>query len=464
MKKINYLKKNAIFIISGLVILFFFLIRIYALLASSPVGFDESAEGYIVQEMINGKVIYKNLFDHKSPLTHYPVILIFYLFGSSGFSLHLLGFIYDVLLLLLLFFIGKKFIGKNYAMIGCAIAAVFLFRSDLTGESPMTLFGLVGFYFYYIYLSNKKIINFFYSGIFTGISIWFKQTGVLFFFILLAHQIFLKYQKKNTELLKNILMLSLGILIISLPLLSYFIVHAGFYSFFYYIFIFNLKFSGSVSRIFIVGKFLLLALGLFGLLVPLICYNWENKKKEIHSLLLIYFIIFVLFFILSQEVFSQHLIQIVPFFSLFVAASLRFVKKREINKIFSILLILFFMSSMLSFLNEFVRQDFDQKTIITEIKNIIPEKSEIFSDNPIYLFLGGYLTNYKTFLLAPSVASVFDFSDFCDYIKSIDFLILTHRKKYLNEYNLKCVTDNFEIIKKFDDVGESYVEVWKKIN
>jgi len=63
-----------------------------------------------------------------------------------------------------------------------------------------------------------------------------------------------------------------------------------------------------------------------------------------------------------------------------------------------------------------------------------------------------------------SIVSVFDFSDFCDYSSKLDYIIFTHRKKYLGEENIECIKQKFVLQKRFENIGESYVEIWRRKN
>lgn len=178
-----------------------------------------------------------------------------------------------------------------------------------------------------------------------------------------------------------------------------------------------------------------------------------------------YFIILFLFFLINKEIFSQHLFQAAPLVAIAAVYSLSKIKSKNLEKIGSILIILFFLILVLTFLEGFVRiENNSQSQLISGIKRIVPDNSEVFSDNPIYSFLGGYEPKYKVFYLAPSIASVFDFSDFCEYAKSADYLILTHRKVYLGGENLDCIETNFKLEKKFENADEYFVEVWKNKN
>ncbi len=459
----NIFIKNLTLIISVFVLIFVLSFKIY-LIFSQPPGFDTGALSYIAKEINNGKLPYIDLFDHKPPLTYYSLALFFKLFGESIISTNVFSFFIGVILLISIFIVTKLMLSYKLAIISTAISSVFFITNIPAMEIPMIIFGLWGVYFYLSHLNKEKPILLLLSGIFIGFSIWFKQPGIIFFISILTHQIYL-YHKKH-ELFKNILrnniLIILGIIVISIPLLSYFLYTIGFSKFFYSIITFNILFTGSSSKILVIGKLFLLIISMFGLLIPFIFIK-QGKEKKLESFFINYFIIMLIFLVLSKEIFEQHLFQFIPFISIYVVYSFSYIKNKELNKILSVLIIIFFIYSSLTFLNEFIKNRSNSpETIIEQINLLIPKNSEVFSDNPIYYFLGNYENNYKLFFIAPSVVSVFDLTDFCKFSKMQDYLILTHRKKFLGEENLECIKENFQLEKKFDNIGESFVEIWAK--
>lgn len=438
------------------------------LLFYEPIGFDEAGLGFIADQINRGFSPYVDFFDHKPPLNYYPLSGFFKIFGSSVFSVHLFSLIIFLIFLISVFFGIKILIGFRSAIFSSAIASIMFLSNSLTNELPMTLFGFWSIFFYLIFLKKNKPLNLFFSGIFIAFSIWFKQPGVIFFFAIFFHQIYLLI-KKNIDLrifFKNNLLLILGSLIISVPFLSFSITKFGWSNFFFAIIKFNLLFSGSTSRIFSVGKLFLLILTFFNFLIVFWFFNKKMFKKEI-IFLKVSLIITLIFLLLNQEIFEQHLIQLIPLFLFIVSYSVKYEKKTEIKKIFFVLIFLFLLFSLLIFLNNFIRSDYslyDQQKDSVKIGSITNNSKNIFSDTPVYSFPGKFNEGYFIFYLAPSTGSVFKMDDLCEYLLKKDYLVLSSRQKYLSETNSKCIRENFIIETNFSDHRGEEIEVWKKVN
>ena len=149
---------------------------------NSPLGFDEAGIVYIAKEISQGKALYLDYFDHKPPLMHYLLALIYSIIPISTFAIKLLAFIFDTALLGTIFLVSKKLIDKNYAFLASALYGVYNLSLSLNTEIIMTILGLWAFFFYIKALESDKIDNFnlFTSGIFIAIAIWFKQSALFF--------------------------------------------------------------------------------------------------------------------------------------------------------------------------------------------------------------------------------------------------------------------------------------------
>jgi len=453
-------KFNLLTILSVAVLAFCIIINMYEI-SNRQLGFDDAGMSYISKEINNGKLLYSEIFDHKPPLNFYPLSIMFLFLGVKPFTTNLLAFIYSALFIIISFFIFKKLADYKSGIIGAALSAILILNYGLTNEVPMTLFGFLGIFFYILYLENGKIGNLPIAGIFIGIGAWFKQPAVIFLGAIILHQIYTYWKGQKTVLIKNILLSILGFLLSFLPLTAVFSFYLGFKNMFYSLIIFNMQFSGSASRIVSIGKLFFLLFSIFSFLIPSLFIKWE-KKRELKEFLVIGILITILFFILNKEIFEQHLIQLIPFILALCILSIRY-GEGKFNQILYVLLIIFFINSILVFAEGFARAEITGKPeIASELRSLIPEGSKVFSDNPVYLILSNSSTDYKIFYLAPSISSVFDLSDFCSYSKQLSYIILTHRKKYLGQENLDCIGENFVLLKKFENIGESYVEIWKK--
>lgn len=439
------------------------------LIINSNLGFNEATYKYGADGILEGKLPYKDFFDHKPPLIYYSLAFFFKIFGSSVQNMHILALIFDLALLILIFFIGKKLFNTEAALYSSALYSLLINFIYYDTEIPMAIFGLLGVFLYLYSLEKNKFLLLF-SGIFLALSVWFKQPGILFFIAVLVHIIFLIYKKemKLKDSIKKLYLIIAGALIVSLPLLSFFIYSVGFKTFFYNIITFNAEFSGSTSRLLQIGKFFKILISQLGILLAIIIFSFKTiiKEKYPHKnkLFIIISILILLFILSNKEIFFSHLIQLLPFVIFLTAFSL-IIEKNRIRKLIILLLIFFMISQAfisLEYVARNVRGDVyeQQKIVVSYLNENVT--GNIFSDSPMYYTLANKTCSYKVCFLAPSVASVFSFDDFCWFSETQDYLALTHRKKYLGEKNLACIENNFTMIKKFDNVDESYVEIWKK--
>lgn len=463
--------KYIIYAIPLAVIFFMICLKVF-LVFQAGLGFDEAAYMNIAAGIGKGAPPYLNSFDHKSPFIYYSLFIFFKIFGTSIVNMHILSLIFDLILLLVIFFVSKKYYNLEVAVYAAALYSVFINFISYDTEIPMALFGLLGIFFYLLFFEKEKYCYLFVSGIFLAISVWFKQPGIFFFLAVLIHQVYLFFRRETTkrQFLKNIYFVISGAVILSLPILSYLIYKVGFHTMFFDIILFNIKFSGSTSRILQLGKFISLLLFNFGVLLSVIIYYSKsllNEKKPRRNLLFILIIVLsLLFFAVNKEIFFNHFVQVIPIFSILTASVLS-LKGNRAKKLVIILLIVFMLNFSLLTLDSTARKiragEFQQQGILSEeLNHIIPADSSLFSDSPQYYILTNHSCNYRFCYIAPSVASVFSFDDLCTSLKNYDYLILTHRQKYLGQENIDCIASNFNLEKRFDNADEYFLEVWKK--
>ena len=430
---------------------------------NSQLGFDEAGIVYIAKEISQGKALYLDYFDHKPPLMHHLLALIYSVIPISAFTIKLLAFIFDTALLGTIFLMSKKLLDKNYAFLASSLYSVYNLSLSLNTEIIMTILGLWAFFFYVKALESDKIDNFnlFISGIFIAIAIWFKQSALFFYIPIVAHLFYLKYKQKiqKSQLINNILLLTLGVLIISIPLLSFFLFKAG-TEFFYAIIKFNLQFKASSSRILQIGKGIGILLSSLGIIYAISLANIKElikDKKEIASAIISFNIFILIFIFIGQEIFYQHFFQLIPFAIMLGFISLKLADKKVRTFMFIALLITILTIS-LSAIEIKARESNNQRQVLDYLLETIPWEAKFFSDNPVYTLLGNYHLPQPLVHVAPSFASVFNYSFICKQ----DYLVLTHRQKYLSQDVKQCIKSNFTLIKRFDNVGESFVEVYIK--
>jgi len=451
---------SVLLLISVFILKFFF---IFTVILGSNSAFFASRNDAIN----HGQVLHTgNLSNNKGPLTVYALSFFSIFFGLTTDSINLLAFLEDFALLLAVFFISRKYFGLNKALIASTIYSVLSISFNAAhydAEFPCTLFGLLGVFLYFLFLEKNNKYNLFFAGLLIGISIWFKQPGFFFFLAILIHQIYLYFKKKETltRIFGNILIVFIGIMTFSIPLLIYFLHNTGF-NFLKDMILFNLSFNTGKPRIFTIGRLSNLVLRTMGFLFIIILASPKKQESErdakIISFLIIYSVIMILFFMINREIMAKHMIQLaVPLILLAIFCYKKY--PEESLKIIRILLIISLLSVFMFSLEKEVRnylqnEGFKQEQITLYIKNEIPKGSLVYSVNEIYNVLGGYENPYRWTAVSSHVASVDNFSDFCGFIDNVDYVIFNEeQKKYLGEKNLECAYSKFEVIKDFEEIG-----------
>jgi len=463
LRDINLEKVTLLF---SIVFIILILIAKLLLVFYLPIGFNEGVYGLNAQGIAQDKTIYKDLFDHKSPFIYYSLLIVISIIGDVNFAPHLLAYVFDVLLAVSVLFIARYYLKTSKAWIAMAIYLVFSGVSAiyLDTEIPATLFGL---WAVFLYLRAKEFNPFlyFFSGILLAISVWFKQTGLIFFIAIFVYEIYQAYKTNSwKKRIKNILLILLGVLVISLPLLTLFLYNVG-YSFIFDVIIFNMLFDGPTSRIVTFGKFLELSTSIIGIMLVSLFFDSKKNKEDVT------FIKFLVVMILvslaaSPEIFQNHFHQIIPIVILmFMMITDTF--NLQLKKFVYILVIIIILSTSLADLEDLARNQRSEVYANTfkatdYLSENIPIGAKMFSDDPIYFYLLKKPNWYKTPGFAPSYVSVFDTSDFCEFSNNIDYLVLTHRQNYLPDETLNCTLGKFTLVKRFDNSGESFVELWKK--
>jgi len=436
-------------------------------LGNTPIGFDEGAISYIAKEMAGGKTLYLDYFDHKSPIMHYVLSFVFKFVTPTDFSIKLIALVFDTILLVSIFFVARSFLGNRYGLLSAAIYSVLNLSLGMYGEVLMSIFGVWALFFYIKAIKEKDLVSFniFLAGIFVAIAIWVKQSALFFYLPFVFHIFYLSYKGEidKKEGFESVLLLTLGVLLVSIPLLSYFLYKVGFY-FFYAIIKFNLEFSAPTSRLFQIGKGIGILLFYLGPLIAISLFSFKDSLKEekgVGSLLIIFNIVILGFLFVSSEIFYQHFFQLIPF-TIFLAI---FGLKNSNKKIqFLMILVILFGVLTVGFtaLEDKARDlragDVERhREVLSYLNESVPRNSKFFADNPIYTVLGNYSLNQSIVGSAPSFNSVFDYSFVCD----LDYLVLTHRKSFLTDEEMACIIANYSLEKRFENVGESFVEIWK---
>lgn len=205
--------------------------------------------------LFNDKVLYRDVFDHKGPLI-FLLYGVAYLISNADLSgVFLLESLSLFLTLLYVYKTGLLFLTKEKAFLLSLIFAVLLFmRSGDGGSADEFILPFVTISFYYFILFYYKgdtsartlYKHFFIHGIMFGVVFFIKYTACLIWPALLLG-FFYKLYRLNR--LKPILICSVcflgGFLLISLPIVVYFIYHSALPDFIFGYFKFNMIYASS---------------------------------------------------------------------------------------------------------------------------------------------------------------------------------------------------------------------------
>jgi 4-amino-4-deoxy-L-arabinose transferase-like glycosyltransferase len=182
-----------------------------------PFGRDQGEYAYIASAWLQGKVIYKEVFNVKPPLTHLLHVLALKLFGHSMVAIRLFDLLWQCATAVVILLISNLLYNKN--RIGVLSAALYGFyyysvnywhiaQTDGFITLPLSLSVLM----FLIAREKNKPFLWISSGMFLGISVLLKYPiGILLVFLLL---IMLFSQKKPIKLeYINILYLSAGFIL-----------------------------------------------------------------------------------------------------------------------------------------------------------------------------------------------------------------------------------------------------------
>ena len=464
-------KNNKLLIFASLIFIVLLILKLF-LVFNTPLGFNEATYYSIAKSIPQGKLPYLDAFDHKPPLVYYLLTLFLGIFGFSVTSMHVLTLLLDAILAVSVFLLVRGFFSKGLAIIAALISFSLVTNVYYDTELPMAILGLSGFLFYLKSFKSRSALFLFVSGIFLALSVWFKQPGILFFLAILVHQIFLirSGDRRLRKSLRELYFIIAGAIVISLPIISYFVYKIGWGTLFFHIITFNAKFSGATSRLLQAGKLvkmLVFNLGVF--LTIIIFYSKDMLKEKLprkNRLFLIFLAISLIFFLLNREIFYMHLYSIIPIIAFLTITSLSLLKEEKTKQLVTLIILVvivgFFFFNLEAVARNYRSGVLEQKNIIIQNVSLQVQNSRIFSDSPVYYVLLNKACEYKVCVLAPSVASVFSFEDFCSFSLTREYLILTNRKNYLGQANLDCIQEHFRLVSKFENVDDSYLEVWAK--
>lgn len=468
-------------------IIFFFLINICftLLFMSSPlydfsvyIG-DSGIYQSIAREMLNGKILYKEAFDHKGPFIFF-IYIIPLLFKNVNIG----TFILDVILYNSIFYLHYKTLrlkrSELFTWLVLLIEMFFLykFHVNLCPESFVLL--TLSYMNYWIlskqYLNPTKL-QLLICGVLTGLVFWIKFSLGVPIAIIYFYVIYNIFKNKLPGKINYFIYPLLGFMIPTVVVLGYFIYHGAVSDLIYSYFIVNTRYSNPSSD-FNFDVLIYYLIGLVLMLVGMLIYNFIKKNKEYTFLCITYLILIIPVFIMTKSVFAYYFI---PF--LCIAALPGSIEVRiDFNKYFKISFLTFL--SLLLIL-ELISMGIDINNVSSSFKRLDKFGEDVgavesvstfyFAGNPILANLDS--TNYKYSIFTNLTIEQYPemWQEIYDDVsnKEIEYIIFRHkdienfdmkdfnRELFFDNFNINLFFQNCEATKQFildinDEVIENY--------
>lgn len=349
----------------------FIVIFIYMLIlagSTSPLlGSAASDSGIFMEvgkEVCNGKILFKEIFDHKGPLLFF-INAIPQNFIHGTFGIWFTEFIFMFISIILIFKISKKFFKNTIVSIIPPISymafSAYTIQYGNMSEEYSNFFCIIALYIFinFYFSKKKKISNL--SSIILGVTFMavvmirmnnsptIVSTTIFIFFYLLLN-------KRFKEVIKYFLYYILGCIICIVPILSYFVYNKSLYDFFYGTFIFNFMYEGdsllhnikfllfTTKSTFKIVLWVLILTSLLSVIISFV------KKNLIMAVFLSLNIIITLVAIcLSGHAFMHYLITGAPQFLLSIIVFLKELNLEKITPSIIFILIIFCTSTWITY-------------------------------------------------------------------------------------------------------------------
>ena len=187
--------------------------------------------------MFNGKVLYRDVFDHKGPILHFLHGVAWLISHKSFFGVWLLEIVACYFTLLFSYRILELYTDKKAILMMPAFAVILYTTSAMAkGDSaeefclPLLMYAV---YLIVRSLKEKKDISpksLLLLGVTSGIILWIKYTMLGFYLGWVIVPMFLALKEKNWKYILNmILYIGAGVLLTTIPVLTYFLVNGALY-------------------------------------------------------------------------------------------------------------------------------------------------------------------------------------------------------------------------------------------
>ncbi|MEE9542224.1 MAG: glycosyltransferase family 39 protein, partial [Thermodesulfobacteriota bacterium] len=218
-----------------------------------PLERDITGYSYLAQELLSGKTLYTELWDHHPPGIYWVYMVANTILGYNPAAVFIIGALLSTLSLLFIFLIIRRLAETRAALFGAffwalASTSIYLEANQPNTELFMNTFLLISIWAYL--KGDRENLKFLIiSGFFFALSSAFK-TVVIFPFLALCIYAFVSNYKSDqarlSRALQSVLCLIVPCALLWVAIFLYFILVGRFTDFWEAVFLFNLHYSGGM--------------------------------------------------------------------------------------------------------------------------------------------------------------------------------------------------------------------------
>lgn len=371
--------------------------------------YDEFQHAHIAWTLKEGKILYKDTFDHHGPIYAYLISTLWKMFhfkdqADTLIKMRIISLISLIILLILIYLIAQRVFNSLVGLLTLVIILcnkIFYYKGiEIRPDIIQSIFIYSGIYFLVlIILKSKNKYNYFLVGFFWGFALItnFKTAiivgGCSLFYLIVYF--------KNIKLV-NVAETVFGLLIVIIPIYLFFYLNGAFDDFFYYNYTFNFKAyfiqNVAVMRIYDLKNNIFYNMAWIGLFFFGAYYLFKNKFNKRISVFLI--LISVFFVLLSWlHFYPQWKLALIPLSSIIPGYGFYSVLKK-MDKIANLKFLIFFIAFLFCHLLTNVSHNktynilnkewnnTEQIEFTNYINNLIYEDENIFI---IWNIFGGYI-------------------------------------------------------------------------
>jgi 4-amino-4-deoxy-L-arabinose transferase-like glycosyltransferase len=318
----SYSRKELVCLL--LILVASFLLRMAFL--NEPFERDEGFYAYIGQEILRGKILYRDMIDIKPPGIYYLNALIIGLFGPSATAIRIFTAFYGTVTIFAVHRLARYLAGPLAGLCAALLFGVFSSSPRIQGSSSNTevfmLLPLVAATYYFLRGADTgKKIYYATSGLLSGIAMLIKTVALPQFMVLFLWIFFVPEVKgKPLKILANCVSFLVPPLLIALMTCGFFLYHGAFDDFIYWNVTFILGYAKTlISGLPLFGVLRVLApvLLLLTLLALSTCIWIVLKRRNFRCLLIVALLVASIAGVwLPQKYFNHYFIQLLPVLAL----------------------------------------------------------------------------------------------------------------------------------------------------